>query len=183
VIQTRGAFYPIKGIADHEEHKPFLILEFAPNGSLDQYMYGKSSPQVSVKQLLDVLLGVVDGLLYIHGQGIAHRDLKPHNILLDGDFVPKLADFGLARTRGSMSLMQSKVGTSNYMAPEVHGDEWYTISCDVWSLGVILFEVISGTQLFGGRGDGFIFRALLIDKQLPLKDLKNSCASKWPADL
>jgi len=164
-------------------HKPFLILEFAHNGSLDRHMYGKTTPLASVRQWLDVLLGVVDGLLYIHGQGIAHRDMKPHNILLDADFVPKLADFGWARTRGSKGLMQSKSSTSNCMAPEVHGEVGHTISCDVWSLGVILFEVISGTQLFGGRGDGFIFRALLIDKQLPLKDLKNSCASKWPADL
>jgi len=137
----------------------------------------KATPLASVRQWLDVLLGVVDGLLYIHSQGIAHRDLKPHNILLDANLVPKLADFGLSCTRGTMSVMQSTVGTENYMAPEVHGHNGYSISCDVWSLGIIFFELISGVQMFKGKTGLSVLNALVFDKQLPLEPLNYPCAS------
>ncbi len=96
--------------------------------------------------LLDCFIPVLDGVQAMHNQGIVHRDLKPENILMDGD-VPKIADFGLARSRRLKSLTQSidTKGTTPYMSPEHFFDfRRADEKADIYSLGKILFEVIDG---------------------------------------
>lgn len=86
--------------------------------------------------------GLVDALSYLHSKKLAHRDLKPDNILLNSEGVCKISDFGFAKE--CVSVLSSIKGTPVYMAPEVVMEQSYNHSVDLWSLGVILFELYTG---------------------------------------
>eukprot|EP00455_Lapot_gusevi_P017460 TRINITY_DN19325_c0_g1_i3.p1 TRINITY_DN19325_c0_g1~~TRINITY_DN19325_c0_g1_i3.p1 ORF type:complete len:270 (-),score=-5.93 TRINITY_DN19325_c0_g1_i3:130-939(-) len=92
--------------------------------------------------MVQIINDILSGLRYLHHQGIAHRDLKPENILFR-DGVAKISDFGsAARDRGEFAPFKTMKGTLSYMAPEVVLGEYYGKSCDVWSMGCILAELI-----------------------------------------
>ena len=94
----------------------------------------------------------LEGLDYCHAQGVAHRDLKPENLLLDNNFVLKLADFGFAGPlagRDGSGYLATKLGTTNYMAPEIHEERKYNgASVDLFALAIILFIMVSGHPPF-----------------------------------
>ena len=97
---------------------------------------------------------------YCHGKGIAHRDIKPENFLLkfsEDDNSIKLIDFGLAKAVDPNQLMSSVNGTPFYIAPEVLQGS-YTAACDNWSLGVVLYVMLSGSPPFGGRNNDEILQ-------------------------
>lgn len=95
---------------------------------------------------------LADAMLCLHVQDVVHRDLKPANILLTEAGDVKLADFGLARTFDQQDdLMRTKVGTPYYLAPEVLESRPYDEKADLWSAGVILFQLISGRVPFPAR--------------------------------
>jgi calcium/calmodulin-dependent protein kinase I len=93
----------------------------------------------------------VSAVGYCHFRGLLHRDLKPENILLnrstDGTLTPKLADFGLSTPVPNGQLISGLAGSPFYMAPEVISGDAYGSSADMWSLGVILYIMLSGKQL------------------------------------
>lgn len=94
---------------------------------------------------------LIDGLDYLHSSGIAHRDLKPDNLLLTKDFVLKIADFGYSKALSETrrGLTKSRVGTDAYMAPEVlYGHAYFPICADLFSCGVILFILYTGHPPF-----------------------------------
>ncbi|XP_052480292.1 PR5-like receptor kinase [Gossypium raimondii] len=112
-----------------ERSKRALIYEFMPKGSLDKFIYGQGSDnqsrQLEWVTLYDIALGIARGLEYLH-QGcntrILHFDIKPHNILLDENFCPKISDFGLSKLcerKESVVSMTGARGTAGYIAPEV----------------------------------------------------------------
>ncbi|CAA2975627.1 cysteine-rich receptor kinase 2 [Olea europaea subsp. europaea] len=128
-----------------------LIYEFMPNGSLDRYLYGDKRGTLNWKQRFNIIFGTARGLAYLHDQYhvcIIHRDIKPSNILLDNDFIPKIADFGLARLLPeNQSHVSTKfAGTLGYTAPEyaIHGH--LSEKVDTYSFGVVILEVISGRR-------------------------------------
>ncbi|KAE8679764.1 putative receptor-like protein kinase [Hibiscus syriacus] len=131
-----------------------LIYEFMPNGSLDKFICHRDSPdrpnQLEVKTLYDIAIGIARGLEYLH-QGcntrILHFDIKPHNILLDDNFCPKISDFGLAKLcerKESIISTISARGTIGYIAPEVICRSFGGIShkSDVYSYGMMLLEMV-----------------------------------------
>ncbi|XP_058102700.1 rust resistance kinase Lr10-like isoform X1 [Magnolia sinica] len=134
-----------------EGSKRALIYEFMPNGSLEKYIYsheGKSSP-LSWEKMYQIALGIACGIEYLH-QGcdmkILHFDIKPHNILLDDNFNPKVADFGLAKfyaTDESHLSVTAVGGTLGYMAPELFYKNTRQVSykSDVYSFGMLLMEM------------------------------------------
>ena len=131
----------------------FMSLEFAANGEL----FDKIQPDVGVDEELAhhyfcQLLGAVE---YIHSHGIAHRDLKTENIMLDSDGNLKLADFGLARTVGvPMRTYTHEVVTLWYRAPEILlGGKHYAPAVDMWSLGCIFAEMVTRKPLFPGDSE------------------------------
>eukprot|EP00455_Lapot_gusevi_P001367 TRINITY_DN10560_c2_g2_i6.p1 TRINITY_DN10560_c2_g2~~TRINITY_DN10560_c2_g2_i6.p1 ORF type:complete len:182 (+),score=22.87 TRINITY_DN10560_c2_g2_i6:115-660(+) len=99
---------------------------------------------------------MLDALTYMHSKSIIHRDLKPENVLLQSksEDVIKLSDFGLSRTLGSSGRAKTLCGTPQYLAPEVtHSPSGYTKQCDMWSLGVILYILLSGSPPFDEDSD------------------------------
>jgi serine/threonine-protein kinase ULK/ATG1 len=92
---------------------------------------------------------IADALRHLHARGIAHRDIKLANVLLKKDFTIKLADFGFAREAGGEEvMMQTYCGTPITMAPEILQGRPYDKKCDLWSLGVILFQLVFGKLPF-----------------------------------
>lgn len=103
-------------------------------------------------QAQEIFKQIADAVKMLNLSGIVHRDLKPANILLTEDNRIKLADFGVARLFNSQEdkMMESVVGTPYYMAPEVVLKRSFNEKADLWSLGIILFEMIAGTVPFKG---------------------------------
>jgi serine/threonine protein kinase len=131
--------------------KRLLVYEYMPNGSLDKHLFGSSCTTLSWKIRYQIAVGIAKGLAYLHEECrdcIIHCDIKPQNILLDASFVPKLADFGLAKLFGRdfSRVLTSMRGTVGYLAPEWISGEAITTKADVFSYGMMLFEIISGRR-------------------------------------
>ncbi|XP_027168541.1 rust resistance kinase Lr10-like [Coffea eugenioides] len=131
--------------------KHALVYDYMPNGSLDKLIFSDSQNghPLSWKQTCEIAKGVARGMEYLH-QGcnmqILHFDIKPHNILLDENFVPKVADFGLAKLypmQKSVSSLTAVRGTLGYMAPELFYKKIGRVSdkADVYSYGMLLMEM------------------------------------------
>ncbi|EAQ83920.1 hypothetical protein CHGG_10324 [Chaetomium globosum CBS 148.51] len=121
-----------------------LVMEYCQHGNLEQMMRDRERP-FTKSEIAEILKQTAEGLLYIHDQGITHRDLKPDNILLRSNtpLSLALADFGLAnRKGGSRSRMETICGTAPYMAPEIWG-AGYTNAVDIWALGVVGFALMN----------------------------------------
>lgn len=128
-----------------------LVYEFMPNGSLDKHLFGEGHGSLNWKQRFDIIVGTAKGLAYLHEEFhacIIHRDIKTSNILLDRNFQPKIADFGLVRLlpEDQTHLSTKFAGTFGYIAPEyaIHGQ--LSVKVDTYSFGVVVLEIISGLK-------------------------------------
>jgi len=120
----------------------FIFTPYVPGGSLSEYL---NHHVMSIDEIGRTTYQILQGVEYLHQQKICHRDLKPANILCtDSDPVNfVIADFGLSRTYTDGGLMDSHCGSSLYAAPEVFNTS-YTSACDMWSVGIIINEMIRG---------------------------------------
>lgn len=142
-------------IIDIQEHdgQIFIVMEFVDGQTL---MEKKSS--IPLKQAIEIGIQIADGLAVAHEKGIIHRDIKPENIMVRKDGIVQIMDFGLAKLAGTSRLtkMGSTVGTLGYMSPEqVQGLEADHRS-DIFSLGVLLYEMITGRSPFNGSHESAI---------------------------
>jgi hypothetical protein len=158
------------------EGRLFIAMELAHGPSLAQAIVDrKRFPWVD---MLAVLKPVSEALDYAHGQGVVHRDLKPANVLLDAERGPLLTDFGFARLLGdssaSMSLSGGILGTPAYIAPEVWELDTATPAADIYALGCIAYEMLTGDVLFVGKTPMQSMRAHDRGPQFP---------AAWPADV
>lgn len=126
-----------------------LVYEFMVNGSLDHHLFKVNSrASIGFEKLHEIALGIARGIAYLHEecpQRIVHYDIKPGNILLDANFCAKVADFGLAKlfSRDNTHItMTGGRGTPGYAAPELWMPQPVTHKCDVYSFGMLLFEII-----------------------------------------
>ncbi|KAJ1256805.1 hypothetical protein BS78_K305900 [Paspalum vaginatum] len=132
-----------------------LISEYLENGSLDKMLFGVECSEILLKwkQRFNIALGVARGLAYLHHEcleWVIHCDVKPENILLDENLVPKVADFGLAKllNRGSSNVNVSRIqGTRGYLAPEWVSSLPITAKVDIYSFGVVLLELLKGARI------------------------------------
>ncbi|KAL8211251.1 hypothetical protein R6Q57_005688 [Mikania cordata] len=128
-----------------------LVLEYMANGSLENYLYGEKRGSLNWKQRYDIIFGTARGLAYLHEQyhvTIIHRDIKPSNILLDNDFQPKIADFGLARLlpEDQTHISTKFAGTLGYAAPEYAINRQLSEKVDTYSFGIVVLEIVSGKR-------------------------------------
>jgi BR serine/threonine kinase len=133
----------------------YIILEYAEHGELFDYLTSHGS--LSVEEGMRIFRQVVYGLEFLHSHGICHRDLKPENILLDHNDSVKIGDFGFARWM-RFAHADTSCGSPHYAAPEiVRGETYDGCKSDIWSAGVVLYTLLSGTLPF----DDTSMRALL----------------------
>ncbi|XP_052178981.1 G-type lectin S-receptor-like serine/threonine-protein kinase At2g19130 [Diospyros lotus] len=132
-----------------------LVYNYMPNGSLESHLFKKGSNILDWKARYNIAIGTARGLAYLHEKCrdcIIHCDIKPENILLDAVYNPKVADFGLAKLVGRefSRVLTTMRGTRGYLAPEwIYGDA-ITPKTDVFSYGMMLFEIISGRRNIEG---------------------------------
>ncbi|KAI9093286.1 hypothetical protein K1719_027300 [Acacia pycnantha] len=140
------------GCCIHEQEK-MLVYEYMLNKSLDSFIFDETKEKwLDWSKRFSIILGIGRGLMYLHQDSrlrIIHRDLKASNILLDDKLVPKISDFGLAKTfvdeqtEGNTNIV---VGTYGYMAPEYAADGLYSMKSDVFSYGILVLEIICGKK-------------------------------------
>ncbi len=158
----------IHGI-EESDTKNFIVMEFVDGQTLQER---KSS--LSMKQAVDVGIQIAEGLAAAHERGIVHRDIKPENIMIRRDGRVQVMDFGLAKLRGVSRLTKegSTVGTAGYMSPEqVQGLETDHRS-DIFSLGVLLFEMLTGQPPFGGVHETAISYEIVNVDTPPMSSIK-----------
>ena len=137
------------GVTD--EGEPFIVMEYIDGRPLDAYC---DQEQLSIDQRLRVFQNVCRAVQFAHEHGWVHRDLKPSNILVTDDGVPKLLDFGIAKLSSAKqpgrgeTLTDDLVGTPQYMSPEQFAGQTSSPATDVYALGAILYELISGHRVF-----------------------------------
>jgi serine/threonine protein kinase len=134
-------------IAIHElvelDNHVYLVLEYCAHGDLLSHVI--DAGQLSFSEIQRLFYELVKALHFIHESGIAHRDVKPENILLDANLHIKLADFGFSRQSDSDYLMETPCGSPFYVAPEIIlGESYDGTKSDIWSAGVVLFGLATG---------------------------------------
>lgn len=125
----------------------FLIMEYVEGHPLDEYLQKVSGP-LNEKRALDIFYQILDGFAYAHARGIVHRDIKPSNILIGLDGQAKILDFGIAKIlkndKPAMTKAGARIGTVLYMSPEQVKGENLDARSDIYSLGVTLWEMLTG---------------------------------------
>ncbi|XP_020092890.1 G-type lectin S-receptor-like serine/threonine-protein kinase At2g19130 [Ananas comosus] len=144
-----------------EGTRRLLVYEFVTNGSLDSHLFSKTNSDTFLdwNQRYRIAIGIARGLAYLHEKCkdfIIHCDIKPENILLDEKFCPRIADFGMAKlfTRDGSRVLTTMRGTIGYLAPEWISGLAITHKADVYSFGMMLFEIISGRRNTERSEDG-----------------------------
>ncbi|CAN0903976.1 G-type lectin S-receptor-like serine/threonine-protein kinase At2g19130 [Linum grandiflorum] len=149
------------GFCSEGDHNKLLVYEHMPNGSLDSRLFHDHdrNATLSWKTRYTIAVGIARGLMYLHDKCrdcIIHCDIKPENILLDTNMSPKVADFGLAKLvgRNFSRVLTTMRGTRGYLAPEWISGTPVTAKVDVFSYGMMLFELVSGRRNLGKSEDG-----------------------------
>src|SRR6202790_5036889 len=171
----------------------YMVMELVRGHTLDDILKERNAP-IAARESLAIIAQAADGLAYAHSMGVIHRDIKPSNLMIAENGVLKIMDFGIARVRGSQRLTRSGsiVGTLAYMAPEqLRGEEGDEAS-DLYSLAIVLYEMLSGSPPFSAtseydlmqaqinkRPDRLIPRVTGLDSQVETALLK--ALSKKPA--
>ncbi|MDH3889546.1 MAG: FlgO family outer membrane protein [candidate division Zixibacteria bacterium] len=151
------------------EHRgrPFMAMEYVEGRPLSAVT---ADEKLSTDRIIDLAIQICDGLGKAHDAGVVHRDIKPSNIVLDSDLRPRLLDFGLATLRGSQSITErgSTIGTAAYMSPEQVQGETVDERSDLYSLGVTLYELITGQAPFRRDNHAATMQAIVTELPDPL---------------
>ena len=138
----------------------YMVMELVRGHTLDDILKKRNAP-IEVRECLAIIAQAADGLSYAHSMGVIHRDIKPANLMVAENGVLKIMDFGIARVRGSQRLTRtgSIVGTLAYMAPEQLRGEEGDESCDLYSLAIVLYEMLSGAPPFSATSEYDLMQA------------------------
>src|SRR5579859_6999090 len=169
-----------------QDHRPFIAMEFIDGETVRQHIHGQPLP---LEEIFELGIQVADALDAAHTEGIIHRDIKPSNVFVTKRGQAKILDFGLAKlvakdllsmnpedssskaTQEPLSIVGIISGTPAYMSPEqVRGDD-LDARTDIFSLGLLLYEMATGRQAFAGRTGGAIIEAVLTRPPVPARSL------------
>eukprot|EP00929_Paragymnodinium_shiwhaense_P027835 TRINITY_DN16252_c0_g1_i4.p1 TRINITY_DN16252_c0_g1~~TRINITY_DN16252_c0_g1_i4.p1 ORF type:complete len:577 (+),score=135.17 TRINITY_DN16252_c0_g1_i4:227-1957(+) len=151
-----------------------LITEYADAGDLQQLLRQVVNNDARLEELAVMALfsQIADAVCYVHTKRVLHRDLKPSNVMLSLEGRAKLGDFGVAKVIAGSAVSLDRmtcVGSPIYMAPEVVGGQIYGAACDVWSLGVILYELCTLRKPFHGRSLGEVAMRIMTGSYEPME--------------
>ena len=166
--------------ADVHGEVPYLVMEYVSGGTLSRLIHEQGVP---FRRAAELMIEVAGAVHQAHQQGVLHRDLKPGNILLTANGQPKVADFGIALDLDQpdrLTQTGARMGTAVYMAPERLSDSKHsTAACDIYSLGVVLHELLTGVLPFEGNSLEATLLQIVSREPLPLQ----TWSPRLPADL
>ena len=153
-----------------EDGQPYYAMEFVEGEPLDKYCQRHS---LGLREKLELFISICSAVSYAHRNLIIHRDLKPRNVLVTQDRIPKLLDFGVAGILADGARLETTTGiplTPFYASPEQIRSEPLTVATDIYSLGVLLYELLSGRHPYGHRENAAAaFRAILEEAPIALR--------------
>jgi len=156
---------------DEAQGRTFISMEYIEGKTLKDKL---ASGSLAIDEATDLAMQMAQGLEKAHKKGIVHRDIKPANIMVNEDGIAKITDFGLAKLSGGVDLTRTStlMGTVAYMSPEQARGESVDHRTDIWSLGAILYEMLTGKHPFGKRQDQPLLYAILNEKPKPLSSVR-----------
>jgi TolB-like protein/Tfp pilus assembly protein PilF len=148
---------------DEADGRTFISMEYIEGQTLKDKL---ASGTIAIDDAVDLAIQVAQGLEKAHKTGIVHRDIKPANVMINQDGIAKITDFGLAKLSGGVDLTRTStlMGTVAYMSPEQARGEEVDHRTDIWSLGAISYEMLTGKHPFGKRQDHSLLYAILNEK-------------------
>ncbi|XP_034665057.1 aurora kinase C [Drosophila subobscura] len=151
----------------HDDVRIYLILEYAPQGTLFNALQAQPSKRFDERQSATYIKSLCSALLYLHERDIIHRDIKPENLLLGHKGVLKIADFGWS-VHEPNSMRMTLCGTVDYLPPEMVQGKPHTKNVDLWSLGVLCFELLVGHAPFYSKNYDETYKKILkVEYKLP----------------
>ncbi len=152
--------------------RPFISMQHIEGQSLKEVLSSRTLP---LDRIMDIVIQVCDGLQAAHDSGITHRDIKPSNILIDSHGRTRIVDFGLATIQGSETLTKtgSTLGTIGYMSPEQVRGEKTEARSDLFSLGIVLYEMITARRPFSGDYEAAVIYSILNEHPKPMAEYRN----------
>jgi eukaryotic-like serine/threonine-protein kinase len=163
----------VKVLNDEERSRRYMVLEWVDGRLLRQILNEEKTlpPERAIK----IALGICNALDYIHGKGVVHRDLKPENIMVDAEDRTKLIDFGIAANAGSRRLTFAKLteamGTPDYISPEQVKGKRGNARSDIYTLGIMFYEMLTGKVPFTGPNPFVIMNERLLNNPIPPREV------------
>ncbi len=154
------------------EGRSFIAMEYIEGKTLRELI---NSDELTIEKITGITIQICEGLNEAHSKGIIHRDIKPENIIIDEKGKVKILDFGLAKVKGKTQLTKdgSTLGTVKYMSPEQIRNERVDKRTDIWSVGVMLYEMITGRYPFKGEYEASLFYSIINDQPEPIARYKS----------
>ena len=153
IMSSINSIYAVK-IFDHFEYNKnyYIVMEYCENGDLSNLInkYKKEKKKIENNLIWKIIHSVFNAINELYNFNIIHRDIKPSNILLTKNNEIKLADYGVSRFLNKYELAATMIGTPYYMCPEILDNKKYNYKCDMWSLGCVIFELITLERVYTG---------------------------------
>jgi len=162
---------------DEFEGHMFIVMEYCEGRTLKQVIEKET---LSIKKVLDIGIQVCEGLAMAHEKGIVHRDIKSDNIMLTPRGQVKIMDFGLAKLKGATKLTKTRstLGTLAYMSPEQAQGEEVDQRSDIFSFGVVLYELLTGKLPFAGEHQAAVIYSIINEEPQPIARFNNQVSAK-----
>jgi len=158
--------------AGEDDDRPYIVLEFLDGGdTLKRYI--EKDNLLSIERTVEILYQCAKALDYAHRRGVIHRDIKATNIMLTADGRVKICDFGIAQfSAGDQTQVMGLLGSPRYMSPEQAREEDVTAQTDVYSLGVVAYELLTGKAPFAANGLSKLINQILNEDPAPVSDFR-----------